>query len=189
MTRLVRQRHDLYHEVCAERGESAAHLADLARLKDWAVTTPCANHDRQNALKWALRGIGSEVEVIKRLHVSIAALRNAYDLLYASLTDFLSQTLYFVDGDVSLRGPLYRFWIGLGLESGVADLAADLQLLWRSDRLEVTNARRNDAQLTETVSRIMLTVCKFKSFTDSRWLTVGDSSKSLVASLCLGLSR
>ena len=41
--------------------------------------------------------------------------------------------------------------------------------------------------VVQKVSACMLGVFRFRPFTTSRWITVGDSSRSLVASLCLGL--
>ena len=49
LERKMRQRHGLYHlRMAGVDGESGG----LADLVDWVVSTPCANHDVQNALKW-----------------------------------------------------------------------------------------------------------------------------------------
>ena len=73
LTRLTRQRHALYHKVCADQGggSEGAHR----ELFDWCVTTACANHDCQNALKWALAGAAGESPegVLKALHLCIAS--------------------------------------------------------------------------------------------------------------------
>ena len=41
--------------------------------------------------------------------------------------------------------------------------------------------------MTEAISGVILTLLRFKKFTDSRWTTVGDSRRSLAAALHVGL--
>ena len=190
LTRLVQQRHALFHQFACERGERTEAESAQMQLLDWCVSTPCANHDCQNALKWALKNSGENQEdMLKGLHVSIAALRNGMDLLHAFLPAFVQQSVSFVLARPGAREPLYNFWVALGLESIVAELCAELQAMWRNDRLEVSEDCSEDPQLFEKLSHILLQACRFKSFTDSRWLTVGDACRSLVASLSLGLSQ
>ena len=189
LTRLARQRHALYHKVCADQGSESegAHR----ELLDWCVTTACANHDCQNALKWALKGAAGESPeaVLKALHVSIASVRNGLDLLHGSLPAFVSGSLHFVPARIDAQEPLFNFWVTLGLEPSIAELCADLQILWNNDKLEVSDVHREDTGLFEKICHIMMPACRFRSFTDSRWLTVGDSCRSLVGCLSLGLSR
>ena len=189
LTRLTRQRHALYHKVCADHGSESegAHR----ELFDWCVTTACANHDCQNALKWALKGAAGESPegVLKALHVSIAAVRNGLDLLHGTLPTFVRGSLHFVPERLDAQKPLFNFWVTLGFEPSIAELCADLQIMWNNDNLEVSDVHREDTGLFEKICHIMMNACRFWSFTDSRWLTVGDSCRSLVGCLSLGLSR
>ena len=67
------------------------------------------------------------------------------------------------------------------------ELATDLQIWWDGHRLLVSAKYEDEPTLHEKVTGLLLTVFRFKKFTDSRWCTLGDSSRTLVASLSLGL--
>ena len=44
-----------------------------------------------------------------------------------------------------------------------------------------------DEDLVETVTSVLLAVWRFEKFTESRWLTVGSSTRVLVRGVLLGL--
>ena len=182
-----KQRHALYYELLGGGEEKSGELA-LADLQDWVIGTGCANHDSQNALKWSLVGHSQEGEVITKLHVSIESLRNGYNHLHTHLKAFVCSSLCFVDATHD-PSEVYQFWIDLGVESGMAELLAELNLWWEpsSSQLQVHASQASRDDLTEVISSAILTLLRFKKFTDSRWTTVGDSCRSLVAALHVGL--
>ena len=182
-----KQKHALYYELAGGEEGKSGEVA-LADLQDWVIATGCANHDSQNALKWSLVGHSQEGEVITKLHVSIESLRNAYNHLHSHLNAFVCSSLCFVDAAHD-PSEVYQFWIDLGVESGVAELLAELNLQWEpsSGQLQVHASQASREDLTEAISGVILTLLRFKKFTDSRWTTVGDSCRSLVAALHVGL--
>ena len=127
-------------------------------------------------------------EVITKLHVSIESLRNAYNHLHSHLNTFVCSSLCFVDAAHD-RSEVYQFWIDLGVESGVAELLAELNLQWEpsSGQLQVHASQASREELTEAISGVILTLLRLKKLTGSRWTTVGDSCRSLVAALHVGL--
>ena len=186
LSRLARQRHDLFHASRAEEGVPEADVM-LTRLKDWFVTSPCSNHDAQNALKWGMKSVGHDEEISKKLHVAVEALRNSFDAIHGCMASFVSTYLAFVDDPPGSRDQAYAFWTNLSVDPDVANVLADLNLRWESGRLLASSRRRFDEDLLQQISYCLVSVCRFKSFTDSRWVTVGDSCRSLVAALALGL--
>ena len=107
------QRHAPNHELCVLGGEKVGARA-LDDLQDWVVCTACANHDAQNALKWSLMSVSSDVEVVHKLHIIIESLRNSFDLILDRLAKFVAGKLRFDDGDDD-RGDAYRFEVNLGV--------------------------------------------------------------------------
>ena len=182
----MRQRHTMYYEV-AGRGEDRVGQAAIMELTDWVVSAGCANHDCQNGLKWGLAHLAPESEqVIRKLHIVIEATRNAFGLIHARLKAFVVASLRFVRPREE-RQDVWGFWVSLGVEVTVAESLADLDLHWREGQLLVSEAHIDAGGVVERISDCLLYVLRFKKFTDSRWCTVGDSCRSLVASLCLGL--
>jgi hypothetical protein len=184
--RRFQQRHKLYY--ITHRGDSdMAGKMVLLELLDWDVSTGCAAHDCQNALQWALKSLcRDEADTVKRLWVSISALRNSYDLLHRYMPAFISQKLH-VSEEPYDQHSVYSFWVTLGVDSEVADILAAMNLHCAGGKLCVTVSNQSLGDIQERIATAMLAVFRFKQFTDSRWITVGDSCRSLMASLALGL--
>lgn len=185
MAKRTFQRHEMYYK--AKAGVATEGELAFLQLQDWHVSTGCANHDCQNALQWGLRSsVANEEDVVKRMWVVIASLRNGYDLLYKHLSPFVSATLAFSEAPWD-RQELYSFWLGMGVDSSICDILADTNLHWGDGRLWVGVRSEEPGALQEKVTTCLLAVFRFKQFTDSRWVTIGCSCRSLVASLLLGL--
>lgn len=120
------------------------------------------------------------------MYVVVESVRNGYALLHSHLVGF-------VRGSISFEEPMsdpqdsYHFWTSLGVDSEVAETLSDLNLHWCGNRLCVSRSHENEPDIIKTICGCMLSVFRFRKFTDSRWLTLGDSCRGLVASLCLGL--
>jgi hypothetical protein len=185
MERKQLQRHALYHELAGDGGEKVGAHA-LNDLHDWVVCTACANHDAQNALTWSLMNVSSYDDVVRKLHIAIESLRNSYDLIHARLAKFVQDTLRFDDGDYD-RGEAYRVWVALGVKSDVADALVDLTLKYEGGYARVHVSHVGSVGLYEKVTGAMIVIFKFKRFTDSRWVTVGDCCRSLLAAQHVGL--
>eukprot|EP00969_Alexandrium_andersonii_P223117 9854293-Alexandrium_andersonii.AAC.1 len=186
MARVMRQRHRLFYEVAAGGSEVTGALA-MAELQGWAISTDCANHDAQNALKWGLTWLTPETEeTVRRLRVVVESLRNAHDLLQSHLAIFLSSHLVFVDESPADQ-EAFSVWQSLGLGEDVAGALAGLGLTWRADALQCNAKWAGDRRVFDEIHGVCLAPARFKEFTDSRWCTIGASRRSLVACLFLGL--
>ena len=186
LARLMRQRHCLYHDLMASSSGGGVGLEALSDLTDWVVSTGCANHDGQNALKWGLAGLDCGEEVHKKLYIVVESLRNYYDLLQRYLLAFLTQSLTLVE-DVAHRGFSQEFWASLCVEPVVLQDLVELGLRWCDGRLQVYESAASSPDFMEKVTASILSVFRFKKFTDSRWCTIGESCRSIVAGLAIGL--
>ena len=185
MSKRARQRHGLYHLYAG--GSEGGVDGGLPDLLDWVVSTACGNHDGQNALKWGLKLLGlDQAAVHRKLFITTASLRNAYDLLHNWLHRFVVTHLKLLPR-VTGYDTAFNFWIALGVEAKASDLLADLGLFWDEDCLKVDEAHAARKDLITDIEHLLLTVFKFKSFSDSRWVTMGGSSRTITAGRQLGL--
>ena len=84
-----------------------------------------------------------------------------------------------------------RFWQACGLDPEEVQVLSELQLTWdpAAHMLRISEAHAQQEDLVSQVSRILLSVMRFRTFTLSRWATVGPSCRCLMAAWALGLSR
>ena len=162
--------------------------AALSRLTNWQVLTPCCNHDVQNALKWSLSRHVDNTEALKDLFIAVASLRNAFDLLHGHIADFLGRCLEPVDEPDEYEES-YRYWTDIGVESVVAEQLAELSVRWHNGRLRVRagSDAASQGSLVGRVAALIMAVLRFRKFAESRWCTVGDSCRSLLAAMSVGL--
>ena len=187
LQRKARQRHGLYHlQSSGSEGGVAGGLPDLL---DWVASTACGNHDGQNALKWGLRLLGlDQTATHKKLWVTIASLRNSFDLIQGFIHPFVVTNLS-LQPRVADYHMLYSFWVDLGVEVETAESLAELGLLWVNGQLVVDRAMVETPGLVARIEHCIKAVLKLKQFSDSRWVTMGASSRQLVAGKHLGLDQ
>ena len=186
----LRQRHAMFHAL--QRQNPASEWSPVDECLDWVLGTPCANHDCQNGLKWSLKAVLDDLDpaqVVHSLHIAIASVRNGFDLLHAHLGAFVAGAIDFWENNQETpeEDTIYQFWLCIGVDAEIAQILAELNLFWSGGKLRVAKGRRDDPMLLEKVTHCILHVCRFKQFTDSRWITMGESSRSLLAAMCLGL--
>ena len=70
----------------------------------------------------------------------------------------------------------------------VVELLVSLRVLFRDGKLQVAEDAKADAQLWDKLTVALLQVMRFQKYSESRWLTVGGTMRTLVASILLGLS-
>ena len=88
MQRKSRQLHGLYH--LRATGSAGGIDGGLSDLLDWHVSIVCGNHDGQNAPKWGLRLLGLDQSAVhKKLFVTIASLRNSFNLVEGHIHQFV----------------------------------------------------------------------------------------------------
>ena len=156
-------------------------------LCEWDVSTGCANHDCQNSLDWCLRPTVSDAkDTVKRLYVVCKSLRDGFSLVADGIVSFVNEKLSY-DPEPWDHQEVYAFWSAFGLMSEVADELARINLRYSGGRL-LCGIRTGSLEERRGVAISALKdVFKFRTFTESRWLSIGSSTRALTASLLLGL--
>ena len=126
---------------------------------------------------------------MKDIFVGIESLRNSYDLLHKWLGPWIQQHLSFVpDDDCDPPEALQELWHCMGLEHDVVEvLTTVLRLKWADGFLQVAASCSLPGNLVETVSYCLLSIWHFRQFSDSRWVTVGCSCRTVMAAWLTGL--
>ena len=155
-------------------------------LTDWTTGRACADHDCQNALKWAadpLHSISAS-DTYDNMHIIVASIRNGFDIICRELPNWLASTVRFTD---EAFPDCQQFWASLQVESTWIDELCELQLQFSEGVLKIKKELETDTHWVEKVSSVLMYIWNFKDFTATRWLTLGGTSKALTRSLATGL--
>jgi hypothetical protein len=172
--------------------DSNAKELFMEDLTEWKVDTPCAAHDAQNSFKWALWEEDYSKDVLKDAHISIQSLRNSMNLLQGHVGRWVANIICFSpDRTFAVVDEMRAVWdtlVGNDAET-VELLSAILQIRFNriAQRLEIAESARSLPDLIGTIVSTLMSVWKFRQFTDSRWLTVGDAGRTIAAGLLTGL--
>ena len=180
-----------YHTVVLRKlmDKLPAHIGRMKLLKSWLLTSGCGLHSIHNSFTWGISEIlqGND-SMLDDLFIVLSSLRNGYKHLQTHLSSFLVDHVEFSDIGVG-RDDLYSFWSCLDLPPELGSLLADSGVFWRDDRFYVDPAYKDDQDILTWLYDAVMTAFRFKKYSTSRWLTVGSSCRTLLASLALGLDR
>ena len=187
LVRLFRKKHgQLAAEASNHAVPDGAPLYDPALL-EWIVDTPCANHDIHNAFKWSVMQCMSDAQLMTDTFIAIESLRNAYSHIQSVLSEWLLTAVKFVPPQIDRQAADAALWTALGVEPNELHTFLDLALRWDGTHLEVSNVHADSPDVWQRLVNVLLYVHKFKKFSTSRWCSVGQSCRTIVAALLLGL--
>ena len=187
MSRVMAQRQALYYQV--KHGEKWLEGDGFREfLMDWTVSTGCSAHDAQNALKWGMVGVVADTAgALKGLYIGLESLRNGYSLLFSHLRTFLTSSLAFAGEDHPGVDELFTMWTDVGLDAEEAQELADLGILWKGGHVWVRADVHSQPNHIGRIHKAFLKTMQFRKFTESRWVTIGQCTRRLIASLLIGL--
>lgn len=174
-------------QLLPEYSEMSDEDRDLSKMMQWFLATPCCLHDVHNAQKRAM-AMKVREQLVKDLFIVIASIRNGYDLVVARLYTWLMEKVSFQTRKGSYDDH-FQFWTMMDIPYKWAEKMAELGLCFKDGRLCVDKTCENHTDIFGTIFGCLLHVFKFRKFSDSRWLTIGDSCKTLACSLHLGIDN
>ena len=151
--------------------------------------TPCALHDAQNSLKWSMYSEFNDQDKMRDIYVAISSRRNSHDLLSSRIDIWVGKSIRFAEDRGAEWVQRWRaVWLALGVDVETRELlVSELQLHWDGAFLWVLRGAFEDGDVMDAASSALRAVWRFQKFTESRWLTVGTSARSLVAALLTGI--
>lgn len=171
-------------------GRSKAESKHLAR-QEWVVATPCALHDAHNALKWSLCFHDLPPQLLKDLWAIMASLRNSYNLLHEHLAPWLLRNVQWTEGELPESESWEAVWSVLGVDAQLIHvITKELAMRWdpTTATLRVAKQWSNSPEAMEKISGALLSLWAFRSFSDSRWATIGATCKALVCGWLTGVA-
>ena len=181
-----------WHKDLAPRFEHLTQerisLATLANT-EFVLVTPCAAHDAQNSFRWSLLGYVQDKVLLRDTYVSIESLRNSTGLIHKHIAEWTAARLR----SRSQRGLDWvdlrrRLWHALGVDLETVEVLADtLEFEFIDGHIYVSVNTFGSPELIDLVTSALLSTWRFRKWSTSRWLTVGTSSRVLVAALLTGI--
>lgn len=156
----------------------------LLRVCSWYVSTQCVNHSAHNSFKNALKESFSDEALLKDMWGTIEGLRTCYITLMEFARLWVCTRLVFQDWEMEQGAAL---WSMLGFNMEMAERLNDLQIRVVGDIIYVAEKCKGDPSIIDTIVDVVSACCRWRKWTDSRWCSIGDSSRSLLTSLLLGI--
>jgi hypothetical protein len=182
LERHTRERHAA---LLIHLGDEADQMpSSFLELLSWLVCVACFAHHGHNALKWGIRDFIDDKVTTKACWVTLASLRNSFDLLVTFLPRWLASRLRFMDYD---KGDLKQLWTLLGENEKWIEILSRLQIRFRDGCLFLAAALEHDNSAVEQATSALLHLWRFKAWSDSRWCGIGPTSRSMLGCLFCGL--
>ena len=179
------------HMMVAPKYGANAAESDFLHLQEWVTTVGCALHDAHNSLKWGLNFHALGPQLLKDIHIVMQSLKNSFDLITERLSPWLiCKVAPTSRADCVPDAQLHRQWAALGVDPVLIEqLVTEMALHWdfNSGLLRVDSEWLKRDNSFEEITGVMMGLWDFHPFSDSRWVTVGHSCRTLVVGLISGL--
>jgi hypothetical protein len=184
--RPVSRLHRQWQALRDDKEEEELHAGSSYRLwlQSWFVSMGCFAHDCHGGLKWSVLSQFQDKGCMRSCFITVEALRNSNDLLMKHVAPWIMSTLQFDDWDNPERRQLY---MAFDCEPHLLDELDDLEIRFSSGRLLVAERHRGEDGLIDRLVHIMLMAWGFRKWSESRWLSLGSSCRSLALSMLLGV--
>ena len=173
-----------YARDFSEAGSSMA-VGSLEQFKlcSWFLSADCCNHASSNGLNWPLKDGNWQRLDDEYKWATIQSCRSATASLARHRERWIASRLVFRYW--AFEGS-YFGWTWIGVESTVCDLIVTLQLRVVGSSILVADDYANDDQI---VQKVVVTgaICKCKEWSDSWWVTIGDTSRYFLGACLLDI--
>jgi hypothetical protein len=161
---------------------------ELFRLTEFVVATPCAAHDANNAFKWSLGHRFESKDTLRDCYICVESLRNSWTTISSHLCEWIALRLSYVEDFSMDQMEHWRtVWTSLSVECVTVEvLASTSQLPFAEGRLVITRSLLDEADIIPLISAALPSAWRFTRWTESRFFSVGVSSRALVAGLLFG---
>jgi hypothetical protein len=186
LARTLEQYQNLYIKACSPPGPQRI-IKDMAQL---FVAIGCALHDCSGGIRWGARSripldTNEAKGFYKDLHISLAALRNGYDVLIGGIPDLLQMLVWETDVDAPDGTAVMWNLLGIADEAVVSDLVL-LHPRIREGRIICNASCKMWPDSVTRVSAIYMYCWKLRSFSETRFGGLGKCLRPLSVALLLG---
>ena len=185
-TAAILQSLHLRHAIAPEEGESEG-VPDLP-ITMAVLTSHCCCHAVHNSVKWAL-SLSERAEAGKQLWAITTSLRSAFVELQGGLLQFIHERCIFGDHPWTLPpATAQELYTLLGVPTDMLEQYVELQPTFQDGHLYVRAVPDQATEMDEQLMSLLLHALRFAGFSESRWCSLGDSSRALLLSMSMGLT-
>eukprot|EP00971_Amphidinium_carterae_P150394 2981918-Amphidinium_carterae.1 len=163
---------------------------DITAENCWELHTRigCAAHAAHNALKWSLARCRMSKEVVKSAFVAMASIRNCVGSAFEFVGIWLDEVLDAVGPLEPMdRETLEAFYVAVGADPEIVDGLVEYELRYEDGRIKVSRDVLGRDDFMGTCASILLACWNCEPFVESRWVSVGASSRSFLRAECTGM--
>jgi hypothetical protein len=125
-------------------------------------------------------------EEIKDAHVIFESVRSSFSLLVAHTPGFIVDHISF-KSPIGALASVDEFWLCMGVGQDWLPEFVRVNPRWVRGYLIVNEICRDEIGIISTVSSLLLYSFKIRTFSESRWVTIGPCSQALARSMFVGL--
>ena len=182
--RLIKQRRNaFYDEHTNLYSTESARVLDS--MQDICVAIGCCAHDMSNALRWGLSRYAKD-GALKDVFLFCEMLRDAFKYIHVIMISWLPLQIAFdrIDIDDELEAFVWR---SVGVDADYIDEMVKVAPLWRNGSLHCRKSLELCDDAVGLVAHMFSYIMRFRKFTETRWLTIGTSSRAVLRASVVGL--
>lgn len=161
-----------------------AEAAQARTALRFFLPSSCVSHDCHGGLRRALAYFCDNKEVLRNSYIVLESLRNSFDILVRFLPGWLRSVVVCEDTPEPWIADVWRLCQS---DPRRVESLVDFGVVWHDGKLKVSARYQFDEALFNRLPVVYLETWQFEAFSDSRWVTLGPSLRTLLASLLLGL--
>ena len=184
----MRARHNLFFksELCPLSFESPVDR-ELAELRDWVLSWCCCAHSCSRALKWGLRSMVTEPDMVDSVHIVISSLLRASTGIHQSVPEFILNRVVFDRPDPTNPDEVEHLWALLDVDPSHLQLFVQVNPVWDGKMLHVSSSLLASQDAISAVTTVVRYCCKWIDFSETRWVKVGQSGRLYLRSELVGI--
>ena len=159
--------------------------AKLAEWSDWDLYMKCKAHGMQNSIAWGFKPWAS-ADCLSDAHLTVKGYMTNSKELRLRVDAFMMQYVEFVARSES-QGDRETWWTFLGVPSSWLRIFAQADPFWDGQRVRVNASLLEHVNCWEELRKIFLFAFRWRSWSDTRWLNCGKSSRSYVCARACGV--
>ena len=97
---------------------------ELAKLRDWVLTWRCCAQSCSNALKWGLKAMVTDKDLVDHVHITISALLRASTGIHQSVPEFILNRVVYDRPDPTNVDEVEHLWALLDVDPSHLELFA-----------------------------------------------------------------
>ena len=179
-------RHNLFFKHCPLKFADPSDK-DMCELQDWVLTWCCIAHSASRALKWGLKLLITDSELLESIHMSISSLLRASTGIHQSVHQFIMSCVAYDRPPPTNTDEIEHLWSFLEVDDTALELFVLVNPYWDGKVLHVSAALLSGDDPIGAVTTLVRYCLRFVDFSETRWTKVGEAGRLYLRSLLVGI--